>query len=80
MPKRLAPHVHGMIQAAIATGVATTIAAGQLGTSDMHDLRCWLGCWLLSWATMLPVIGLVAPLIQCIVASLTEDDRTGHAG
>lgn len=79
LPRRFVPYVYGMIQAAITTGVATAIAAGQLATPDMHFVRYWLSCWLLSWATMLPVVVLVAPLIQRIVASLTEGDRTGNA-
>jgi hypothetical protein len=44
--------------------VATGIATYQLASADMQLLRYWLGCWALSWTTMLPIVLLVAPLID----------------
>lgn len=68
---RFAPLVYGVIQAAITSAVATTIATFQAGLSGFSLLRYWLGCWSLSWLAMLPVVVLVSPLIQRAVRSLT---------
>jgi hypothetical protein len=79
LPKRFAPFVYGLIQAGITTAVATAISTHQLAYADMQFVRFWIGCWALSWATMLPVVLLVAPLIQRAVIALTEPHRPhGH--
>lgn len=73
LPRRYAHFVYGMIQAAITSAVATAIATYQIASADLQFALHWLGCWSLSLATMLPVVLLVAPLIQRAVYSLTEE-------
>ena len=72
LPPRFAPFVYGIIQAAITTAVATAIATHQLASHGMAFVWYWLGCWALSWVSMLPIVIVVAPLIQRAVLSLTE--------
>jgi hypothetical protein len=80
IPRRFAPLVYGIIQAAITSAVATTIATGRSGTSGLDAARYWLSCWSLSWLAMLPVVVLVSPLIQRAVLSLTarQEDTGEH--
>ena len=72
LPRRYAPFIYGMIQAAITSAVATAIATHQLAHFDLEFALYWLGCWALSLATMLPVVILISPVIQRAVISLTE--------
>jgi hypothetical protein len=71
LPKRFAPYVYGTIQAAITTAVATAIATGQLTGFSVLFLERWALAWLVAWATMLPVVILLAPLIERAVRALT---------
>lgn len=77
LPRRYAPFVYGMIQAAITSAVATAIATYHIAHLDLQFALYWLSCWALSLATMLPVVILVSPLIQRAVVSLTEEGVTG---
>jgi hypothetical protein len=61
---------YGIIQAGITTGVATAIATTQTAGIDAVAVTAWLWSWGVSWITMLPVVVLVAPVIQRIVMSL----------
>lgn len=76
LPRRCAPFVYGVIQAAITTAIATAIATRQILGGGMEFFWYWVSCWALSWFTMLPVVILVAPLIQRAVLSLTVQDDT----
>ena len=81
IPRRFAPLAYGIIQAAITSAVATSIATYQSGASGPDAAGYWLTCWSLSWLAMLPVVVLVSPLIQRAVLSLTgpdEDKSRGH--
>jgi high-affinity Fe2+/Pb2+ permease len=78
LPKRYAPFVYGMIQAAITSAVATAIATYPMARLNLQFTFYWLGCWALSLTTMLPVVILVSPLIQRAVAALTEEDVKGR--
>nr|PZN78652.1 MAG: GNAT family acetyltransferase [Pseudomonadota bacterium] len=73
LPRRYAHFVYGMIQAAITTAVATTVATRQIASADLHFVLYWIESWSLSLATMLPVVLLAAPIIQRAVYSLTEE-------
>lgn len=73
LPRRYAHFVYGMIQAAITTAVATTVATYQIARADLQFVGYWLSCWFVSLMTMLPVVILVAPIIQRAVYSLTEE-------
>ena len=76
-PRRFAPLLYGIIQAAITSAVATTIATFQSSLTGLGAARYWLGCWSLSWLAMLPVVVLVSPLIQRAVISVTDKGDAG---
>jgi hypothetical protein len=71
LPKKYAPLVFGIIQAAITTAVATAIATYQLTELGLQFLERWALAWLIAWLTMLPVVVGLAPLIQRAVAAVT---------
>lgn len=74
LPRRFAPLVYGVIQAAITSAVATGIATYKLGDGGMALMMFWAKTWFLAWLTMLPVVLLVAPMIQKAVIALTIAD------
>lgn len=79
LPRRMAPYVYGVLQALITTGVATLIAALSFAHPAVGLLEAWLKPWLLAWLTMLPVVILIAPVIQHAVLRLTYDDGPPRA-
>jgi len=70
LPRRFAPSVYGLIQAAVTTGVATAIATHQVMGLSSDFLMAWFGSWGLSWLTMLPIVIAIAPLVQRAVLAL----------
>lgn len=75
LPRRYAPFVYGVIQAALTTGLATAIATFNAGGESMEMLTNWLGSWVLSWISTLPVVILIAPVIQRAVIALINPDE-----
>ncbi len=71
LPKRYAPFVYGIIQAAITTAVATAIATFQMLDIGLQFLAQWAFAWWLAWLTMLPFVIVLAPLLQRAVDALT---------
>ena len=78
LPRRYAPFIYGLIQAAITTALATAIATKQMAPPGTQILSYWLSSWGLSWLTMLPVVVLVAPFIQRAVLFLTASETQPH--
>ena len=76
LPQKYAPFVFGVIQAAITTAVATAIATCQLTEFGFVFLERWAFAWLVAWLTMLPVVILLAPLLQRAVIALTVSHGT----
>jgi uncharacterized membrane protein len=76
LPQKYAPFVFGVIQAAITTAVATAIATHQLTDFGLQFLEQWAFAWLVAWLTMLPVVILLAPLLQRAVITLTVPHGT----
>ena len=76
LPEKYAPFVFGVIQAAITTAVATAIATRQLTEFGLVFLEQWAFAWLVAWVTMLPVVILLAPLLQRAVIALTTTRNT----
>ncbi len=72
IPRRFAPFVYGVIQAGITTAVATGIATLQALGFNPWTLPAWAMAWLIAWATMLPVVILIAPFIQRAVMRFVE--------
>lgn len=74
IPRRFAPFIYGILQAAITTAVATAVATHQVASQSMQFLWFWMGSWLISWIFMIPVVVVVAPFIQRAVISLTRPE------
>jgi hypothetical protein len=66
------------------TAVATGIATGQLTDLGPVFLERWALAWLVAWLSKLPVVILVAPLLERAVRALTAPDpaqrRPGPGG
>jgi hypothetical protein len=75
LPQKYAPHVFGVIQAAITTAIATGIATHHLTEFGLLFLQRWAFAWLVAWLTMLPVVILFAPLLQRAVTALTASQH-----
>ena len=71
LPRRYAPLVYGIIQAAITTAVATAIATHHLTDLGMRFFEEWSFAWALAFLTMLPVVVFISPLIQRCVLAMT---------
>ncbi|KAB2916629.1 MAG: DUF2798 domain-containing protein [Hyphomicrobiaceae bacterium] len=70
-PRRYAPFLFSVVQAAVTTGAATAIATHQTTTLGFVFVRYWLSSWGLAWMMMVPVVVAAAPLIHRSVAALT---------
>jgi hypothetical protein len=75
IPRRFAPYIYGMIQAAITSAIASAIATNQLTMSGLEFAAYWLKSWGLAWLTMLPIVVLIAPYIQRAVIAMTVPDE-----
>jgi len=76
LPRRYAPFVYGVIQAALTTAVVTAIALRQMtGTSF---LQSWIYAWALAFVSILPVVTIVAPLIHRAAFALTKAPDSEH--
>lgn len=74
IPRRHGHYVFGVIQSGLTCLVAAGIATFQVSSSPF--MVHWLLAWLVSWATMLPVVLLAAPFIRGLVHHITRDERT----
>lgn len=72
IPRRYHHFVFGVIQSGltclVAAGIASFPAAGAV-----QFVEHWLLAWLISWATMLPVVLLAAPSIRALANHVTRD-------
>jgi hypothetical protein len=71
IPHRYSHYVFGILQSGITCAVASGISV--LGsTTSTSKIMDWLMAWSLSWATMLPVVFLIAPVLRHAVERITE--------
>jgi hypothetical protein len=71
--RRHAHFVYGVVQSGLTCAVAAAIACYPFlaeGSFAAH----WVKSWALAWATMLPVVILLAPLIRRLVDAVTSDE------
>ncbi|MBN9062882.1 MAG: GNAT family acetyltransferase [Rhizobiales bacterium 65-9] len=71
VPRRYAHFIFGVIQSGLTSGIAS--AFGVFASGGGHFLISWIEAWLASWALMLPVVILAAPLIQRLSIALTRE-------
>jgi hypothetical protein len=76
MDPRISRHhshfLFGIVQSGLTCLIAAGIASYPAG-SEGRFLEHWLVAWLISWATMLPVVLLAAPVIRSLVLRLTRE-------
>jgi hypothetical protein len=63
IPQRYGHFVYGVIQSGVTCAIAAAIACMPL-IREGAFLQHWFRSWTLSWATMLPVVVVAAPLIR----------------
>ena len=72
IPRRYFHFVFGILQ----SGLTCLVAAG-IGSFPAPNggafFGHWLVVWLVSWATMLPVVTLAAPLLRALANRLTHE-------
>jgi hypothetical protein len=72
IPRRHGHYVFGIIQ----SGLTCLVAAGIASYPESTVARFfghWMVAWMISWATMLPVVLLAAPHIRALVNRVTGD-------
>lgn len=72
IPRRYGHFFYGVIQSCITCGITTCIASFSF-MENGNFISHWTGLWLISWATMLPVVLFAAPFIQRLTDRLTND-------
>ncbi len=72
LSQALSALIYGVLQAAVTTGIATAIATHQLADAGREFLWTWLVAWGIAWLTMLPVVVLIAPLLQRVVGLIVD--------
>jgi Protein of unknown function (DUF2798) len=80
IPRHFAHYVFGVIQSGITTFVASGIGSATALRGGTF-LSSWMTAWIASWALLVPVVLLVAPLIRRASIALTRapdgDDGSG---
>lgn len=74
VPKRFAPLLYGVVQAAITTAVSTAVAVYQWAGFGPAYLSGWLTSWAAALLMMLPVVVLISPLIKRVVSAATSEE------
>lgn len=70
-PRQYGPLIYGVIQSGITTAVASGIATFSALGFNAWAMKAWGLAWIFAWITMLPVVVVVAPMIQRLVMALT---------
>ena len=76
IPRRYNHFVFGIVQSGLTCAIAAAIASLPLIEEGLFA-KNWVRSWLLSWATMLPVVILAAPFIRRLVDGLTCPAEAG---
>jgi hypothetical protein len=73
LPSRFGHFVYSGIQSGITSGVATGIASLHYLDEGLFLTR-WARAWLASWAIMIPVVLVAAPLIRRLTLLVARDE------
>jgi|KBSMisStaDraftv2_1062788.scaffolds.fasta_scaffold724178_2 hypothetical protein len=71
LPKKYSHYVFGVIQSGITCSIASAIASAPFASNGAF-LAHWIGAYLYSWAIMLPLVVIAAPVIRKMASALTE--------
>jgi ABC-type Fe3+-siderophore transport system permease subunit len=74
-PKRYSHFVYGVIQSGLTSAIAGAIACLPF-FSEGSFFSHWIASWLISWATMLPVVLLAASFIRKLTDALCRQENT----
>jgi hypothetical protein len=72
IPRRYAHFVFAVLQSGLTCLVASGIGSFP-ATSVGEFFEHWFLVWLVSWATMLPVVVLAAPMLRALANNLTHE-------
>jgi hypothetical protein len=73
LPHRFAPFLSGVIQAAITTALVGAVGVFHSGAFGGAALAHWAAPWLAAWLLMLPIVIVISPLVQRLVAAITRE-------
>jgi membrane protein implicated in regulation of membrane protease activity len=76
LPARTKPYAFAAAQALITTGVSTFIASGAV---HLSSVALWLRSWLLSWAVLVPLVVLLAPVIWRLLGFVCKPESSNGA-
>jgi hypothetical protein len=71
IPRHYAHYVFGVIQSGLTTFIASGIGTAA-AASGGRFLSTWMAAWVASWALLVPVVLLAAPLIRRASIALTR--------
>lgn len=71
IPHKYGHYVFGVLQSGVTCAVASGITVFNSNIGD-HKLIDWLTAWGLSWAIMLPVVFIFAPILRLVVNQITS--------
>ncbi|WP_342360713.1 DUF2798 domain-containing protein [Terrarubrum flagellatum] len=71
IPKRLAHYAFGVIQSGLTSAIASGFGVVSAGGERLATK--WLVAWAASWALMLPIVILAAPVIRRAVMAMTRE-------
>ena len=72
--RRYAHYLFAIVQSGITAAVASAITSSRLAAEDF-TMGIWLSSWLVSWATMVPIVLLAAPVIKRLTFALTGNEE-----
>ena len=70
VPARYSPYLFAVIQSGLTCAIAATFASSAYARSPSFASH-WLALWLESWAFMVPVVIIAAPVIRRLIRRLT---------
>ena len=79
IPRRFSHFIFAVIQAGLTCLIAAGVASLPLATIRQFFIH-WLLSWVISWAAMLPVVVLAAPIIRSCFFSSDERRIATFAG
>jgi hypothetical protein len=71
LPKRYGHFVYAAIQSGVTTAITAAVASSESGGMFLTH---WFQSWLVSWALMIPIVLLAAPIIHRLALSLLADE------
>jgi hypothetical protein len=71
LPRRYGHFVYAAIQSGVTTAIAAAVSSSDSGGTFLAH---WFQSWLISWALVIPIVLLAAPIIHRLTLSLLADE------